>query len=103
MGAVREQMEDEAYLSLLLMYGDPVDFMTLVMTPMTGWSIRNAYFDGIKYCGSLAQNPYNMMNVGFDNFMEEGEEIPEEFKRESRYYKPKPKPQWLEQPRWIEY
>lgn len=54
MGEGRPPMEDEAYLSLLLLRGEPLDFMTLVCTPMTGWSVHNAFFDGIKYCGSLA-------------------------------------------------
>jgi hypothetical protein len=83
-------------------YG-PVGWSELVYVPMTGWSKRNPYFDGLKYCGgSIAQNPYNVLNIGIDNFMEEeGEEIPEEFKREKPAERSLPK--FLLGPRWIEY
>lgn len=38
------------------------------------------------------------MNVGIDNFLEEGEEIPEDIKREKPADKPDPK--WLTGDRW---
>ena len=38
--------------------------------------------------------------MGIDNFMENGQEIPEEFKRDAPVKK---RPYFLEGPRWIEY
>lgn len=82
LGAAREPFQDEEYL-LIMGYFSVLPFDILVMVPMTGWSRANPYFDGLKYCGNIAQNPYNVLNVGIDNFMYLDEPLPEEFRREA--------------------
>lgn len=74
-------------------------FDVLVLVPMTRWSRRNAYFDGLKYCGPVSSNPYNVLNLGIDNFMVD-EPLPAEYKRD---IPPKKRPWFLEEPRWVAY
>ena len=50
LGAAREPFEDDEYCTLIGWQGT-IGWMNLVLTPMTGWSIKNAFFDGLKYCG----------------------------------------------------
>jgi hypothetical protein len=68
LGEARPPMEDETYLRLMCIT-TPLIWDHLVMTPVSGWSTENAYFDGIKYCGPLMQNPCNPLNMEQDDFL----------------------------------
>lgn len=60
-------MEDALYLKLLGATGE-FGVNEMIYVPATGWSKQNAYFDGLKYCGPVMQNPYNALNVDKKEF-----------------------------------
>ena len=58
-------MPDPLWLKMMG-YIEPINWDILIYVPMTGWSLHNAYFDGIKYNALTMQNPYNPLNVSYE-------------------------------------
>lgn len=58
-------MQDGMWLKMMG-YIEKVQWDILIYVPMTGWSLSNAYFDGIKYNALTMQNPYNPLNVEYE-------------------------------------
>jgi len=70
MAHVRPPLEDDQF-KMLMQYDETKMsslWTVLTMTPVSGWSKDNPFFDGIKYMGNLMQNPYNYFNIGTENF-----------------------------------
>ena len=61
MAEAREPMTDEVWRRLNGLDGE-IDVEVLVYVPASGWSLQNPYFDGVKYCAPVMQQPYNVFN-----------------------------------------